>query len=46
MINISYVDKIYNYNFYGLKGFFSYTPCGDDFETCQCCGKFDFLKSK
>lgn len=45
MKNVLCVDKVYNCNYCELNGFFCYTPFGGDYETCPCCGKFDFLNS-
>ena len=45
MKNTLYVDKVQNCYSCKLKGFFCYTPQGGDFETCPCCGNYDFLNA-
>jgi hypothetical protein len=43
MKNIKYVNETQNCYSCKLKGFFCYTPSGGDFNTCPCCGNFDFI---
>ena len=45
MKNVLNVDEVYNCQHCKLNGFFCYTPLGADFETCPCCGKYDFLNN-
>ncbi len=41
--NTCYVNSTHKCNYCNLKGFFCSTPNGADFETCPCCGAYDFL---
>ncbi len=45
MKNGSFVNKLQKCHHCNLKGFFCYTPMGADFETCPCCGNYDFLNN-
>jgi hypothetical protein len=43
MKNATTVNKMHYCYHCKLKGFFCSTPFGADYETCPCCGGYDFL---